>query len=198
MVDTNPNALQARRRGSVLVADAGGNDVLSVSRSGSVSVLGVLPFLSGPAPDIPNAPVAPGTVIPIQPVPTTVVRGRDGAAYVGQLTGFPFIPGLASVYRLRPNAAPAQWATGLTEIMDVAFGRDRSLYVVEFSKGSLLGPPMPGALIRVRPDGRRQELAAGQLKAPAGIVLDGRYAYVTDRGDEAGTGRVVRIRLPRR
>ncbi len=32
----------------------------------------------------------PGTKIPMQAVPNSVVQGPDGAWYVGQLTGFPF------------------------------------------------------------------------------------------------------------
>ena len=42
----------------------------------------------------------PGTQIPTDPVPTSVVRGPDGALYVSQLTGFPFEPGDANIWRI--------------------------------------------------------------------------------------------------
>ena len=44
---------------------------------------------------VPGAP--PGATIQADPVPNTVVRGPDGAFYVGQLTGFPFTRGTATV-----------------------------------------------------------------------------------------------------
>ena len=47
----------------------------------------------------------PGRKIPSQAVPTSVVRGQDGAYYVGTLTGFPFAPGSARVFRVVPGRA---------------------------------------------------------------------------------------------
>jgi hypothetical protein len=187
--DTNPNSVDASGRGPILVADAGGNDVLAVTPSGRISVLAVFPFGTGMAPD--------GSTIPVQPVPTSVTRfGRD--VYAGQLTGFPFPAGGASVWRVMPGAAPQVRTGGLTQITDIAFGRDRSLYVVEYATRPLAGPPSPGALIRLRPNGTMQELAAGTLRQATGVAVDRRFAYVSNRGAEAGRGQVVRIRLPRR
>jgi sugar lactone lactonase YvrE len=141
-------------------------------------------------------PPPPGTTIPVDAVPTSVVRGPDGSLYVGQLTGFPFVPGAASVFRIPPGGgAPEVVATGFTMITDLAVGRDGTLYVVEFSTQSLLAGPAPGALIRVRPDGTRDELAAGRLVTPAGIVLGHGAAYVSNHGAEPGTGEVLRIPL---
>jgi hypothetical protein len=91
-VDSNPNGLLVGHK-SRYVTDAGGNDLLKVDRKGRVSVVAVFPPL-------PPAPAPPdGALIPPQAVPTSVVRGPDGALYVGQLTGFPFPPGGANVYR---------------------------------------------------------------------------------------------------
>lgn len=53
-----------------------------------------------------NVPGAGGATIPMDAVPTSVVRGPDGALYVGELTGFPFPPGGARVYRVVPGCAP--------------------------------------------------------------------------------------------
>lgn len=194
--NTNPNSVAAASRGRAVVADAGGNDVLLVTRDGEISVLGVLPFLDAPAPDIPDFPVPPGTPIPTQPVPTSVALGKDGAVYVGQLVGFPFPAGAANVWRLEPGSDPEIYLSGFTLVVDLAFGKDGSLYVLQIASDSFLAGPTPGALIRVRPDGEREELAAGQLTAPTGVALRGGNAYVSNHGTEPGTGEVVRIRLP--
>jgi sugar lactone lactonase YvrE len=135
-------------------------------------------------------------MIPVDPVPTSVVRAPDGSLYVGQLTGFPFVPGAASVFRIPPGGGtPEVVASGFTLITDLALGEDGSIYVVEFSTQSLLAGPAPGALIRVRPDGTRTELAAGRLTTPTGIVLGHDAAYVSNNGAAAGTGEVLRIPL---
>lgn len=191
LVDTNPDSVLARHSGGAVVADAGGNDVLSVSRRGRVRTLGVIPFSTAG----PGQPVPPGS--PVQSVPTSVARAPHGGYYVGQLTGFPFPVGGASVWLVRRGQAPRVVASGLTQITDLAVGEDGSLYVVEIATGSMAGPPTPGALIRVRPDGRREELAAGQLSAPFGVALARHAAYVTEHATSAGGGEVVRIPLQR-
>jgi hypothetical protein len=50
-------------------------------------------------------PLGPGTV-PQQSVPTSVALGPDGAWYVGELSGFPFTPGTARIWRIVPGHAP--------------------------------------------------------------------------------------------
>jgi sugar lactone lactonase YvrE len=141
-------------------------------------------------------PAPPGTTIPVDPVATSVVRAPDGSLYVGQLTGFPFVPGAASVFRIPPGGgAPEVVASGLTLITDIAVGKDGSIYVVQFATRSLLEGPSPGALIRIRPDGTREELAAGELVTPTGIVLGHRAAYVSNYGASDDVGQVVRIPL---
>lgn len=197
-VDTNPNSVAAVDDHSVVVADAGGNDVLKVSldKPTEVSTLGVLPFGTAPAPDLPGFPVPVGTPLPLQPVPTSVLRGPQGRVYVGELTGFPFVPGAAAVYLLRPGQAPQAVVTGLTLVTDLAKDNEGNLYVVELSTATLLGPPAPGAVIRIAPDGTRTELAPGMLQAPYGIAIKGHRAYVTTGATTAGGGSVVRINLP--
>jgi hypothetical protein len=195
--DTNPNSVDATR-GNPVVADAGGNDILSVTARGGISVLGLLPFQTIPAPDVPNFPVPPGTPFPVQPVPTSVVRGPDGALYVGQLTGFPFPKGAASVWRIAPGAPPTVYASGFTLITDLAFGRDRSLYVLQFASDTLAGPPTPGALIHVAPNGNRSDISGGRLQQATGLALNRRYAFVSHHSAEGkGKGQVVRIPLGR-
>jgi hypothetical protein len=50
-------------------------------------------------------------------VPNAVTIGPDGAYYVGQLTGFPFIPGAANVFRVPAGGgAPTPFLTGFTKV----------------------------------------------------------------------------------
>jgi hypothetical protein len=194
-VESNPNSVDAKAR-PIVVADAGGNDILAVKHR-AISVLSLLPFGTAPFPDLPEPPPGSppaGTEIPVDPVPTSVVRAPDGSLYVGQLTGFPFVPGAASVFRIPPGGGtPEVVADDLTLITDIALGHDGSLYVVEFATQTLLGPPSPGALIRIKPDGTRIELAAGRLTAPTGIVLGKHAAYVSNLGAAPNAGEVLRI-----
>ena len=149
--DSNANSLAATSDG-VLVADAGGNDLQSVAADGTISTIAVFPVQMQPAPVDPTAspdPSAEPAMIPMDPVPTSVVVGPDGAYYVGQLTGFPFPPGGASVFRVVPGEDCAISASGFTNIMDLGFAADGSLYVLEIAKDSLInagpdGPPAGG------------------------------------------------------
>src|SRR4051794_15032200 len=104
--DSNPYALTMAPDGSLLVADAGGNDVVSVDAAGQVSLVTVLPYGQADAPEFLGAP--PGTKISYQPVPTSVEikPGGGNEILVGQLTGFPFPVGQANVYRVNDNADP--------------------------------------------------------------------------------------------
>jgi DNA-binding beta-propeller fold protein YncE len=191
-VDTDPFGILALP-GKQIVADAGGNDLLEIAANGRIQTLAVFPDQFVPAPPFLGLP--PGTNIPAEPVPTTVVLGPDGAYYVGQLTGFPFQPGSANIYRVSPQGGiPTVAYSGFTNIISIAFGPDGSLYVLEISKNGLLSGNPAGALIKVLPNGTRTELAAGQLSMPGGLVLssDGTL-YVTNWSVLAGGGQVLRI-----
>jgi len=167
-IDSDPFGVVALP-GKQVVADAGGNDLLEVRANGSIRTLAVLPNLAALAPPFLHLP--PGTTIPAEPVPTTVALGPDGAYYVGQLTGFPFQPGLANVYRVPANGGtPTVALSGFTNIISIAFGPDGALYVLEISKNGLLSGDPHGALIKVK-NGVRTELAAGELFMPGGMAI---------------------------
>ena len=181
LIDSNPVDVFAER-GRTLVADAGGNTVLSVSDRGRVRVVSVFP----------------NTAEGMQAVPTGVVVGPDGATYVSQLTGFPFPVGGANVFRIDPRSGTVStYASGFTMAMDLAFGRDGTLYVLEIDSDSLLQPGTDGAIWAVPRNGapRKLELPAGTLTEPGGIAV-GRHGelYVTNHSREAGNGEVLRLR----
>jgi len=191
-VDSNPNGLLVGRK-SRYVTDAGGNDLLKVDRKGHISVVAVFPPLQ-PAPAPPD-----GALIPPQAVPTSVVRGPDGALYVGQLTGFPFPPRGANVYRVVPGHDPEVFEDGFTNIIDIAFDKRGRLYVLEIATDGLLNVPegqLPvGRLVRVNKDGSRTTLAQEGLNAPGGFVLGHGAAYITNNSILSGAGQVVKVAI---
>ena len=199
--DSNPYGILSLA-GKRIVADAGANDLLEVSPKGNVSVLAVFPNRLGAMPPgfdfIPDLPPA-GTLLDMDAVPTSVALGPDGNYYVGQLCGFPFPINDSNVYRVPPSGGTADvHAAGFTAIIDVAFGRDGSMYVLEIAKNGLLAAfifnDWTGALIRVAPDGTRTEIAAGALFAPGGVAVGSDGAlYVTNNSIFSGTGQVLRI-----
>ena len=190
--DSNPQSLLATR-GGFLVADAGGNSLVRVSPNGSLSTVATFPDQLVDAPPMMGLP--PGTKIPSEAVPTSVVRGPDGAYYVGTLTGFPFAPGSARVFRVVPGRTPTVYASGFTNIIDLAFGPGGKLYVLEIAHNGLLSGDQTGALIRVGRDGSQTIVASEGLTAPAGLAIKGRSAYVSNCGTCVGTGSVLRIPL---
>jgi sugar lactone lactonase YvrE len=194
-IDSNPNGLLVRGH-SQLVTDAGGNDLLKVDHKGRISVVAVFPTRVVPAP--PGIPDLPPE-IEMQSVPTSVVKGPDGAYYVGELTGFPFPPGAANVYRVVPGHDPEVFAGGFTNIIDIAFDKRGRLYVLEIAAAGLLNAPeneLPvGRLVRVNKDGSQKTLAGEGLNAPGGFVLGHDAAYVTNNSILSDAGQVVKVKL---
>lgn len=187
--DSNPFGVVSLG-GKVVYADAGANALNEVEANGTIKTLAVFPTR------LVQNPFAPeGVLMPMQAVPTSVVRGPDGAYYVGQLTGFPFPVGGANVYRVPANGgAPQVFASGFTNIIGLAFGPDGSLYVLEITENGLLSGDPAGAVIRVTPNGTRTTIASTGLVTPGGIEVgrDG-SVYVTNFSTQPGIGQVVRI-----
>lgn len=180
--DSNPFGLAATANG-FLVTDAGGNSVLSVSAAGAIAVEGVLPPAPNPLPFGP--PV-------YQAVPTGVDVGPDGATYVGQLTGFPFVEDAAQVFRL-DGGAPTVAASGLTNVIDIAFGEDGPLFALEFDRDGILNPGTKGALHKLGLDGSSQ-LLYGNLENPTGFAIGpGGTFYVAVNGNSPTDGHVVQL-----
>jgi hypothetical protein len=189
-VDSNPVDVLFDR-GHFVVADAGGNAVDVVNHRGRVSNLAVFPNRLVPDP-------FGGPDIPMQAVPTSVVVGPDRQYYVSQLTGFPFPPGGANVYRVDPRTgAVTVVASGFTNIMDLAFGRNGTLYVLEIDHDGLLGGSTDGGLFAVSRDGTKRQinLPPGTLTMPGGIAVGRDGLYVTNNSGSPGGGQVLRIRV---
>ena len=178
-LETNPYGVLALP-GHELVVDAAGNSLLDVAANGSISTVAVFPKFIG-------------AFGPTDRVPTDVAVGPDGAYYVSTLTGVPFTPGSAVVYRVVPGAAPTVYAANLTQLTDLAFGPDGSLYVLQHGAGLFFSGL--GSIVRIAPNGSRTIVdTQGRLNHPTGLVVgrDGAL-YVGNFTTAPAIGEVLRI-----
>jgi hypothetical protein len=153
-INPNPFDVEVLNGGGVLVADAGANTLYYVTNKGAIVVVATFPeelvstanvqalmgCPEGPA-DICGLPA----MIPAQPVSTSVAIGPDGAAYVGELKGFPAPTGESRIWRIEPGAVGVECGVdpectvvgdGFTSIIDLQFGPDGTLYVTELDEAS--------------------------------------------------------------
>jgi hypothetical protein len=128
-------------------------------------------------------------------VPTALVH--HGVWYIGNLGLFGPADGATPdehVYKLRPNGGLTVRASGLEQILGLAY-RGGKLYALEMS--TTPGGPTPGtgAIVRVRAGHPVKTIASG-LVFPTGMTIgpDGAF-YVSENGFgfPAGQGRIVRI-----
>lgn len=180
-IDSNPAGL-ARAGDSLVVADAGGNAIVKVNEDGDFRTVAALD------------PTSEGA----DAVPTAVVRGPDGAWYVSQLTGFPFTKGSASIWRIGASGEPTEYASGLTNVTDLAF-KGKTLYAVQISTDGLLSTPpnsLPqGSLVKVTEGGSSHSTVVGDLDAPYGVVITDGSAYVSTCSVCLTGGKVIKVSL---
>jgi hypothetical protein len=197
-IASDPYALAPYRDGYAVV-DAAANDLLWVDHAGAVHLLAVFPTQSEPAPAGVTTHGAKQVVA--QSVPTSVAVGRDGALYVSELTGSPFDPGYARIWRVAPGHAPSIYARGFTNISAIAFDRAGRLLVLEIDRAGLRDPQSSGELIRLDGNGhgRREVLARSGLVYPTGVAVgsDGSI-YIANygtspRGGRGPHGQIVRL-----
>jgi hypothetical protein len=184
VLDTNPFGIRVEEdERRILVTDAGANALLHIGLFGQISTHAVFP----------NRTVGGAT---IQSVPTAVTVGPDGAYYVSELTGFPFVVGAARIYRVQPSGGlPVTVASGFTNIIDLVWDQARNVgYILEHDADGILGPGLDGRLIRINANGSTTVVAQAGLVKPGGVAIGPDSAvYVTLRAASAGVGEVVRI-----
>lgn len=184
--NSNPYALELFG-GKLYATDAGGNTLVSLDPNptapdGSFPILDayVLPGLSvNPGPSFPLLP----NPYPAEPVPTGLAVDPTGQQLrIGELSGFPFVPGSANLYATDGQSPPSLSLTGFSLITALASGADGSLYVLEYAS-NFFSPLATGSLWRVDPDGTRTQIVGG-LHQPTGLaVADDGSLYVANNGD---------------
>ena len=198
-VDSNPFDVAVLNGGAALVADAGGNDLLIIDQKNNVDWVATLPteiVSTANAQSLLGCPDAPPDFqfictidyMPAEPVATSVAIGPDGAYYVGELKGFPAPIGVSKVWRIEPGTRHAECGTSpactvvydnFTSVIDLAFGPDGTLYVVEMDEASwaavelgIPGVALGGTVNACDANGGGcTEIATG-LSMPTAIVAD--------------------------
>jgi sugar lactone lactonase YvrE len=126
---------------------------------------------------------------------TTLARDR-GDLYVGTLGQIAFVPGLfppvpdfersfqAGIYRVSPNGAAVQVASGLHAVLGIAFDGQHRMYVLQ----SPIFVPGTGSLVRLDNHGHAETLVTG-LNFPSALVRgpDGAF-YISACGYHCGPG----------
>ena len=187
--DSNPYGLLGES-GSTLVVDAGGNSLLRAYDNGDVSTLATFPSRTSgrPTDSVPTAVAA----WPRSDGNDSKGDTRPRTYYVSELTGVPFAAGAANIYRVVPGQAPTVAYSGFTTVIDLAFGPDGSLYVLEHSTGPVFFA-MPGRLLRIAPDGTRSTVISGLTRPGSVAVAPNGTIYVSNRANAIGTGEVLQV-----
>ena len=96
---------------------------------------------------------------------------------------------------MAPGGEPEVYASGFTNIIDLAFGPDGSLWVLEFAHNGLMSGDPSGALLRVPAGGGQPTLVTsdGLMAAGAVAVSDDGTVYVTTGSLAPGGGSIVTL-----
>lgn len=113
-----------------------------------------------------------------------------------RLTGFPFPVGGSTIWRIgRHSSTPTVYATGLTNVTDLAF-KGRQAYAVQIATKGLLTEGLPmGSLVKVNRGSTSPTVVVGDLPAPYGVAIRSGKAYVTTCAVCPGGGSVMSFRL---
>jgi len=167
---SNPTDFDVAPDGTILIANAGCNCLMSWTPEAGLAAAVVWPFETD------------------NPVPTSVEIGPDGDIYVGFLTGFPFPEGGSRIERWRDGEL-IQTYEGLTAVTGLEVTEDGTIYAVEF--GVFNQGWQPGRVVMVDDTGVTPVLEG--LNTPYGITQgpDGRLYVTVNSSTGAGDGQVI-------
>ncbi|HEY3440324.1 MAG TPA: ScyD/ScyE family protein [Paludibaculum sp.] len=173
-----------RRPETLYLVDSGQNTIAEIDAS--TGRWGVLTRFA----PLPNPTPVGGPTIDYVPTAATVFGDE---LLVTNLSGFPFVPGLASVQSLNPRTGAASpWINGLTSTIDIGIRRmpqGPQVFVLSFS-GNMRATPaaLPGELWQFdSPAGK----SIATFVTPTGMAVDSATGEVFVC--ELGTGRIYRV-----
>jgi hypothetical protein len=180
-VDSNPWDLVVHGS-DTYVTDAAGNSLVKADSANQVSLVHVFPNKNVNTPS--NAPPSFGfpAEVSAQTVPTGLTIGSDGALYIAQLSGLPFAPGSADVFRYDFVNPVTTFASGFSNLVDIAAGPDNSLYLLQYRNDFWASSPT-GSILRLGLD-RSVETLFSDLVNPTALAVDpDGTIYVTNDGN---------------
>lgn len=176
-VDSNPYDVTLGPDNDLFVVDAAANAIARRARgTGALSVFATFPNIGNR-----------------QSVPTCAIFTGD-RFYVGNLTGFPFTPGTASVLAVDTNGVVSTVQSGFTMIVDIDTDpRDGKVVVLQYARFGVGGfQQNTGGIFKLIPGGGVDTIATG-LNLPTGMRFrsDGQL-FVTTRTN----GQILRVSFP--
>ena len=138
--------------GNLYVSDGGGHTVDKVTPEGAISVVGVMP------PQMVDQPAFPGgPVLTLEDaVPTGIMPAPYGnGVLVADYTGYPYVPGTASIWEMQEGQAPKVFASGFTNLIGLSPAPDGGVYALEITDKGALSGDLGGSLIHVSPQGEK-------------------------------------------
>lgn len=198
---SNPYHLTKINGQKSLVADAAGNSLYRTQSNGNLDLVATFspPTEEGLASSNPEDwlvlfPLGENSNCYVQPVPTSVAVAPNGDYYVGELTGVTPADigvgespqtGLSRVWRIDqgasnvvcPSANCKLAFSGFTSILDIAFGPDGDLYVVEYDEAGWFtateaGAPTSGTINRCNTSTENCEVLKEGLQLPSALTFD--------------------------
>lgn len=171
--DSHPYNMIVGPDGDIYITDAGANAIIHRKSAGHYSILAQFPNFANPT------PVGPPQV---QAVPTGIIF--DGHDFlVSTLTGFPFVQGAATIYRVSLSGKVSVYQTGLSTLVNIANGGFYGHVVLHYGSFGMTGPnPNTGSLIIV--NGNKSTMIKDGLNMPTGLKqIDNDIWYVSSMGD---------------
>ena len=143
-------------------------------------------------------------------VPTAVTVGPDGALYASELSALPYPEGYAQVIRVSdpegvasydgrtPGGTGQIYASGFQQLNGLTFDEDGALYALEYVNASTVYDPTlpvedlpPSRLIRVDPDGTRQQISGEELRFGNYVLAHEGKVYAAIGNGDIDEGQVL-------
>lgn len=166
-IDSNPYSLAWDASGNLYISDAGANavfkyDVISETLS-TLTTFTAIPNEFTPFPPF------------IDYVPTRIIEKPGGGFYVCNLTGFPFLPGLATIKVVDESGTATDFYTGLSLLTDLDVdAATGDVYALQFGIFDTSFTPIfnSAKILKITAAGDTSTFIAG-FGPSAGMVLDG-------------------------